>query len=135
MTKIKNNYLGNLRTDSLHVPSGNKIITDAPIDNKGRGEAFSPTDLVCASLASCMMTIMGIVAERDGIDISGMTSDVEKFMTSNPRRISEIKIDIKLPAAHNLSDKHRDILKRAAMTCPVTLSLHPEVKQTISFNF
>jgi putative redox protein len=134
MTKIKTHYLGRLRTESVH-PSGSKIITDAPVDNNGKGEAFSPTDMVCSSLASCMMTIMGIVAERDNIDLSGMMANVEKIMTSSPRKIAEIKIEITMPSPQNLTDKEKEVLKRAAMTCPVAYSLHPEIKQNISFNF
>ena len=87
-------YLGNLRTEATHLQSGNVIVTDAPVDNQGKGEAFSPTDLVATALASCMITIMGIVARRDAIDIDGITADVQKIMSSDPRRIGEIRIKI-----------------------------------------
>lgn len=134
MAHFKNTYLGDLRTESIHIQSGNRIITDAPTDNHGKGEAFSPTDLVCASLASCKMTIMGILANREGIDISGLTCEIEKIMASNPRRISEIKITFELPNSQ-LSEKHRTMLINAANTCPVALSLHPDIRRTVVYNF
>jgi uncharacterized OsmC-like protein len=134
MAHFKNTYLGDLRTESIHIKSGNRIITDAPTDNHGKGEAFSPTDLVCASLASCKMTIMGILANREGIDLSGLTCEVEKIMASNPRRISEIKITFELPNSQ-LSEKHRTMLINAANTCPVALSLHPDIRRTVVYNF
>jgi uncharacterized OsmC-like protein len=134
MAHFKNTYLGDLRTESIHIQSGNRIITDAPTDNHGKGEAFSPTDLVCASLASCKMTIMGILANREGIDLSGLTCEVEKIMASNPRRISEIKITFELPNSQ-LSEKHRTMLINAANTCPVALSLHPDIRRTVVYNF
>ena len=93
MPTIKSSYLGNLRTQANHVLSGNALITDAPLDNNGKGEAFSPTDLVCAALGSCMVTIMGIVAERDGISLEGLSWEVTKIMESSPRKIKEIQID------------------------------------------
>lgn len=135
MAQIKNIYKGDLRTESIHLKSGNKIITDAPPDNNGKGEAFSPSDLVCASLASCMMTIMGIVANREGIDISGLEADVLKVMHQSPRKISEIQITMTLKNPESLSEKQREVLKRAAHTCPVALSLHPDIKQDVKFNF
>lgn len=134
MAHFKNTYLGDLRTESIHIKSGNRIITDAPTDNHGKGEAFSPTDLVCASLASCKMTIMGILANREGIDLSGLTCEIEKIMASNPRRISEIKITFELPNSQ-LSEKHRTMLINAANTCPVALSLHPDIRRTVVYNF
>ncbi len=134
MTHFRNKYLGSLRTESLHIQSGNKLITDAPLDNNGKGEAFSPTDLVCSALCSCMMTIMGIVANREEIDISGMEGDITKVMAANPRRISEVHIHITMPD-RELSQKQKEVLKRAALTCPVALSLHPDIKQVITFNF
>lgn len=134
MAHFKNTYLGDLRTESIHIKSGNRIITDAPTDNHGKGEAFSPTDLVCASLASCKMTIMGILANREGIDLNGLTCEIEKIMESNPRRIGEIKITFELPNSQ-LSEKHRTMLINAANTCPVALSLHPDIQRTIVYNF
>ena len=126
-------YKGDLRTEAKHLQSGQKIITDAPIDNQGKGQAFSPTDLVATALASCMMTIMGIVAERDGIDLKGTTADVEKIMTSSPRRISEIKVKIKFDI--KLNEKERVKLEQAAKTCPVSGSLNDGLKESIEFIF
>ncbi|NOS92027.1 MAG: OsmC family protein [Cyclobacteriaceae bacterium] len=127
-------YQGDLRTQAVHLKSKNEIITDAPTDNNGKGEAFSPTGLVSAALSSCMMTIMGIVAEREGINLNGLKSDVVKVMSSNPRKIAEIKIDFTHP---NLiaSEEQKQKLKNAARTCPVALSLSSELKQTVTFNF
>lgn len=134
MTIISATYLGSLRTQSTHLKSGNTIITDAPLDNNGKGEAFSPTDLVCSALSSCMMTIMGIVAERDNIDLKGLRSDIVKIMASNPRKIAEIQITF---THENLivTDEQKLKLKHAARTCPVALSLSDELKQTVVFNF
>jgi uncharacterized OsmC-like protein len=134
MAHFKNTYLGDLRTESIHIKSGSRIFTDAPTDNHGKGEAFSPTDLVCAALASCKMTIMGILANREGIDLSGLTCEIEKIMESNPRRIGEIKITFELPNSQ-LSEKHRTMLINAANKCPVALSLHPDIRRTVTYNF
>lgn len=127
-------YLGNLRTQITHIKSENTVITDAPTDNNGKGEAFSPTDLVSAALSSCMTTIMGILAEREKIELTGLQSKVEKVMSANPRKIAEIKIHFFHP---NLiaTDVQKQNLKQAAVTCPVALSLSSELKQTISFDF
>jgi putative redox protein len=135
MAQMKAVYLGELRTEAEHIKSGNKIIVDAPTDNNGKGEAFSPTDLVCSALASCMITIMGIVANRENLDIRGLRVDIEKVMAQNPRKIAEIKLDFAMPATVQLTDKQKEVLKRAAHTCPVALSLDPSVKQTVNFNF
>ncbi|GAB3232089.1 OsmC family protein [Hymenobacter seoulensis] len=124
-------YAGHLRTEATHVASGNTILTDAPVDNHGRGEAFSPTDLVSASLGSCMMTIMGIVAERQGLDLTGVSWDTTKHMVAEPRRIGQIDVTFRLPAT--LTEKERSILENAARTCPVALSLNPEIKQQVQF--
>lgn len=124
-------YAGHLRTETTHSASGNTILTDAPVDNHGRGEAFSPTDLVCSALGSCMMTIVGIVADRHGLDLTGVTWDVTKHMLADPRRIGQIDVTFRLPAA--LEQKTRALLERAAHTCPVALSLHPEIKQQVQF--
>jgi putative redox protein len=134
MVTIKGIYLGGLRTEVTHLKSGNKIITDAPPDNNGKGEAFSPTDLTCASLNSCMMTLMGILAEREGIDLTGLHSEIVKIMDSSPRKIAEVQITF----THNnlqATDVQKEKLKRAALTCPVALSLDPSLKQTVTFNF
>jgi uncharacterized OsmC-like protein len=134
MSKMSGNYLGSLRTEHLHEKSGNKLITDAPVDNKGKGEAFSPTDLVCVALSSCMLTTMGILAEREGIDMKEMKTEIVKVMDSNPRKIKEIQIKF---SHSNLVANETQIekLKRAAHTCPVALSLSETVKQTVVFNF
>lgn len=127
-------YLGNLRTQAKHLKSGNLVVTDAPTDNNGRGEAFSPTDLVSAALSSCMMTIMGMVAEREGVELKGLTSEIVKIMASNPRKIAEIQITFthtRLVATEVQKQK----LKNAALTCPVALSLAESLKQTVVFNF
>jgi uncharacterized OsmC-like protein len=133
MSTISSVYTGNLRTQATHNASGNQIITDAPLDNNGRGEAFSPTDLTCASLGSCMMTVMGIVAERKNIQLEGTKIEITKIMVPDPRRIGEIKIDFHMPAGVTYSDKEKTILENTAKTCPVGLSLHPDIKQTIQF--
>lgn len=127
-------YNGDLRTDATHIASGIKIITDAPVDNNGRGEAFSPTDLVATALSSCMITIMGIRANQSGININGIRSEITKIMSSDPRRIAEIKVSIHMPD-REYSTKERKMLEGAARTCPVALSLHPDIKQTIDFHW
>lgn len=127
-------YAGHLRTEATHTASGNTIQTDAPVDNHGRGEAFSPTDLVSTALGSCMMTVMGIVADRHSWDLVGSTFAVLKHMsTEAPRRIAQIDVTFTLPAA--LAPQERTLLERAAHTCPVGLSLHPEVRQNIVFEY
>lgn len=134
MTTISGSYKGSLRTEDIHVKSGNTLLTDAPIDNNGKGETFSPTDLVCAALSSCMMTLMGILAERENIDLVGLKSDVVKIMASNPRKIGEVQITFTHP--HLIATEvQRQKLKNAALTCPVALSLSDSVKQTITFNW
>jgi putative redox protein len=134
MVTMNGIYLGDLRTEVTHLKSGNKVITDAPTDNNGKGEAFSPTDLTCASLNSCMMTLMGMLAQREQIDISGMKSQIVKVMAANPRKIAEIHITFTLEGL-KATDVQKEKLKRAANTCPVALSLDPSVKQEITFNF
>jgi putative redox protein len=127
-------YMGDLRTQAKHLKSGNLVVTDAPIDNMGKGEAFSPTDLVSAALCSCMMTIMGQVAEREGINLKGISSEVVKVMSSNPRKIAEIQITF-THAELNATEVQKQKLKNAAKTCPVALSLAESVKQIVTFNF
>ena len=124
-------YEGELRTKATHLQSGKTIYTDAPVDNQGKGDAFSPTDLVATSLASCMLTIMGIVARRDGILLEGAVAEVEKIMVKDPRRIGEIKI--KFIFKHTIEEKDRVKLERAARTCPVSGSLHQDLKENIDF--
>lgn len=134
MATSKITYNGGLRTSSVHERSGNVIITDAPVDNKGKGEAFSPTDLLATSLGNCMMTIMGIAAGEHGFNIDGATCEITKVMGENPRRVVEIIAVLQFPA-NGYSDKDKTIIERAAYTCPVFYSLHPDLKKTISFNF
>jgi uncharacterized OsmC-like protein len=124
-------YLGELRTAATHIRSGNEIITDAPIDNHGKGEAFSPTDLVSSALVSCMMTVIGIMAEAHGIDVSGMEGESLKIMGTNPRRITGIEVALRFPRAYKEHD--RVLIERTARTCPVAMSLHPDLQQTITF--
>ena len=131
MSKANLIYKNNLRTEIEHIATGEKIITDAPIDNNGKGEAFSPTDLVATALGSCMITIMAIVAEKHGIDVSRTNALVKKEMGSNPRRISEIAIDINM--AKNIEEKDRKRLEKAALSCPVHKSLHPDLKKNVQF--
>ena len=132
MTSIVN-YLGDLRTSANHLASKNNIITDAPIDNQGKGEAFSPTDTVATALASCLLTIMGIKARDLNIDITNTKAEVTKVMASNPRRINEIKITVNF--SKRFDQKIQKILEKAASTCPVSHSLHPDLNQNISFNW
>jgi putative redox protein len=132
MSTITTLYSGDLRTQATHRASGNHLITDAPVDNNGRGEAFSPSDLVCAALGSCMMTIMGIVAKRHDLDLEGTRIEITKIMAADPRRIAEVILQFTLPA-RPFSEKDRALLEHAARTCPVALSLHPDLKQTITF--
>lgn len=127
-------YLGELRTEAKHLKSGKEILTDAPTDNKGKGEAFSPTDLVGAALTSCMMTIMGQVADREGIILKGLKAEVVKIMAASPRKIAEIQITFTHPGL-NATDVQKQKLHNAAHTCPVALSLSDSIKQTVVFNF
>lgn len=126
-------YLGNLRTESVHLQSGSKMITDAPVDNHGKGEAFSPTDTVATALATCMITVMGIKAKSMDVDIKGVTAEVTKIMSSSPRMISEIIVKVEFPMT--FAEKTRKILENTGMNCPVLLSLHPDIKKDISFNY
>ncbi|MFN0255496.1 OsmC family protein [Pedobacter ureilyticus] len=134
MATSKITYTGDLRTTSVHLKSGKEIITDAPTDNQGKGEAFSPTDLLATSLGNCMLTIVGIAAKNHGFDIDGTTAEVTKVMAENPRRVSEIRINLQFPG-NNYSDKDKAIIERSAKTCPVAHSLHPDIKQEITFSY
>lgn len=126
-------YLGDLRTKSIHVQSGSEIISDAPLDNNGKGKAFSPTDTVANALASCMMTIMGIKARDLEVDFVGSTAEVTKIMNAEPRRIGAIEVVFEMTGV--AEQKSRTILERAAMTCPVFLSLSSEIEKKITFNW
>jgi len=124
-------YQGNLRTKCVHLKSGNEIVTDAPVDNFGKGEAFSPTDTVATALASCMVTVMAIKADQLNIDFKNITSDVEKIISTTPRMISEIKVQINLPL--KISKKNKVIIERADDNCPIHNSLNPKLKRTIKY--
>src|ERR1041384_3637193 len=134
MVSMTGYYKGDLRTELTHLKSGNVVVTDAPPDNNGKGEAFSPTDLTCASLNSCMMTLMGILAERETIDLKGLTSEIVKIMGSDPRKIAEIQITFTHPSLQ-ASEVQKEKLRRAALTCPVALSLSDVLIQKVTFNF
>lgn len=134
MATIKTVYLGELRTENEHIQSGNNVITDAPCDNQGRGEYFSPTDLLATSLGSCIMTIMGIKARDNGINIEGTKVDVTKIMASDPRRVAEVIVEFTFPD-RKYTDAEKQIVEGVAGSSPVPLSLHPDLKQTIRFNW
>ena len=131
---IENNYLGELRTESIHLKSSNIIITDAPTDNNGKGEAFSPTDLVASALCSCMTTVMGICAYKNDFQLPKSKSKITKAMSSSPRRISKIIIEIDFEN-NNLTDQQKEKLIAVAKGCPVALSLKSELIQEVNFNF
>lgn len=134
MVKIDLNYQGELRVKAVHQPSGTSLVTDAPVDNQGKGESFSPTDLVATALGSCMATIMGIVARSHHIDLQGMEIHVEKHMSKDaPRRI--IALDVQLTIPHQVAEKEKILLENAANTCPVTHSLNPNIKVKTSFTW
>ena len=134
METVHTKYIGELRTIATHVRSGNELVTDAPPDNQGKGEAFSPTDLLATALGSCMMTIMGISARTHGFNLDGTTFKTTKIMADNPRRVSEVIIEFKFPHS-NYSENEKKQIEHASKTCPVALSLHPDLKQTIILNF
>jgi len=127
-------YLGELRCTLIHLATGQEVITDAPTDNRGKGEAFSPTDLTATSLGACMLTVMGIKAADLGVDLTGTKAEVLKTMASDPRRITGIQIDVHFPNA-TLMEKVRHILEHTARTCPVAHSLHPDIVQDIRFHW
>lgn len=133
MSTSKVIYLGNLRTENEHLKSGNKYITDAPTDNNGKGEAFSPTDTVATALANCMITVMGIKAQDLNVNMDGTTAMVTKTMAANPRRIS--KIDVILEFPHGIDEKSKKILENTGRTCPVLQSLHPDIEKNIEFHW
>ncbi len=126
-------YQQNLRTQLTHLRSGSNVVTDAPIDNNGKGEKFSPTDLMATSLASCMITVMGIGADKRNISFNHVSANVTKIMASNPRRIAEIHVQLQID--EQWDSKEKEIMERIAHTCPVALSLHPDVKQVITFDY
>ncbi|MCB0395417.1 MAG: OsmC family protein [Flavobacteriales bacterium] len=134
MATIHTTYPGDLRTKAIHVQSGEAIITDAPVDNEGRGEAFSPTDLLAASLGSCMITIMGIRSRKRNITIDGCRAEITKIMASDPRRVSEVHVELYFPDV-DYTPEDKKILEDAAMNCPVAKSLHPDIIQRINFHY
>jgi putative redox protein len=125
-------YLGELRTSCEHLQSGTTILTDAPTDNHGKGEAFSPTDLVATSLGSCMISIMAIKSKDLDVDLTNATIEITKIMQAEPRKIAKIIVVLQLP---DTTEKNKVILERAAMTCPVFLSLHPDIEKEVTFNW
>lgn len=127
-------YTGNLHCEAVHGPSKTRLFTDAPVDNGGKGESFSPTDLVATALGACMVTIMGIVAKRDNLAIEGTEVHVEKEMVQQPeRRIGTLRVKITVKGGKDLDQAHRDKLERAAHTCPIHKSLHPDIQTPIEF--
>lgn len=134
MVSMKVQYNGDLRCTATHIKSGNQVVTDAPTDNNGKGEAFSPTDLLCTSLTTCMITLMGITANSKGIQLGQIDADIEKIMGSEPRRVSGINIQFKIKDL-NFTEREKEILKNAALTCPVAKSIHSDIELGIDFQF
>ena len=132
MITSKVTYQGDLRTSAIHLQSNNEIITDAPVDNQGKGEAFSPTDLLATSLASCMLTIIGIKARDMEIDIAGTTAEVTKVMAADPRRVSEVHVAITFN--QQLEERTKKIFYSTALTCPVAKSIHPDIIQKVTIH-
>jgi putative redox protein len=128
-------YTGGLRTSDTHLRSGTEIETDAPVDNHGKGERFSPTDLMATSLAACMLTTIGIAGNTHKFDITGAACEVEKIMAAEPRRIAEIKVIMDMPKDKTYTDKEKKIIEHTALTCPVYLTLHPDCKKTLTINW
>ena len=126
-------YKGDLRCESVHIQSNSQIETDAPTDNRGKGERFSPTDLLCVSLATCMLTTMGIKANDMEVDITNAKANVTKHMASNPRRVAKIEVAVSLPGLG--SDKDKEILERTGNNCPVAKSIHPEIELELSYEW
>lgn len=134
MATIREKYLGDLRVECTHVKSGATIVTDAPVDNNGKGEAFSPTDLCSASLGACAMTIIGIYGKQHGVDVTGTTLEITKTMAADPRRIGKIEVVFHMPD-RDYTDKQKLLIERAAKTCPVHLSLGADVEQVFDFRW
>lgn len=134
MATVQTKYLGGLRTESVHLQSGSKLITDAPTDNHGKGEAFSPTDLLATAYGACVLTIIGIAAQTHGFNIDGAEVHTTKVMGTDPRRIVELITEIILPH-NNYSAKEKKIIELAAKECPVYNSLHPDMKKTVTFKY
>jgi putative redox protein len=134
MTTVKTTYLGDLRTENIHLQSGTVIVTDAPVDNRGKGQSFSPTDLLATALGNCIMTIMGIKAMDNDIDIVGTQLDITKIMAENPRRVAEVVMVFKFPPK-GYSHEQKELLKSVAGISPVPLSVHADLKQTVVFEW
>lgn len=134
MANMKAKYLGDLRVECTHLASGTTIVTDAPVDNQGKGEAFSPTDLCATALASCAMTIIGIYAKQHDVDVTGTEISITKVMSANPRRIGKIEIVLDMPD-RDYTDRQKAAIEHCADTCPVHLSLHPDVEQEFVFRW
>ena len=127
-------YLGALRTEALHERSSNKIITDAPVDNNGKGEAFSPTDLVATAMVTCMITVMGIAANKKDLQMGEVKGAVEKIMTSGPRRVAALNIKLNF-TNHHLEDAEKKYLENVAMNCPVAKSIHSDIEVKVEFSY
>ncbi len=134
MEKYKTTYLGDLRTEAIHERSGKKIVTDAPVDNKGKGEFFSPTDLVSAALCSCIFTIMGIKAKENNFSIDGATATTTKIMRNDPRRIKEVQIEFDFSEI-DLTNDQQDLLRQLVKASPVPRSINPEIEQNVTLKF
>lgn len=134
MPTIRSEYLGDLRVASVHVASGTKLVTDAPVDNNGKGESFSPTDLCATALASCAMTIIGLYGRMHDVDVTGTTMEITKTMSANPRRIGKLEVIFNMPD-REYTEKQKTMIERATRTCPVHLSLHPDIEQVFTFNW
>jgi putative redox protein len=136
MPTVKTSYLGDLRTESIHLQSGSQLVTDAPTDNMGKGEAFSPTDLLATATGTCMLTTMAIVAQRDGIGLVGSSVEVTKIMSQTPpRKVARLEINLQLKTNIVLSQEQIQKLENTAHKCPVSLSLHPDLEQVVSFEW
>jgi putative redox protein len=137
MVTIQTFYIDELRTEAEHLYSGTRIITDAPLDNQGKAESFSPTDLLAASLGSCMITVVGIAARTHGFEerLRGTKIDITKIMKSEPRRVGEVQLAIYFPEGSNFDERERKIIENTARNCPVAKSLHPDLVQTWNFNW
>lgn len=137
MVTIQTHYIDELRTEAEHIYSGTRILTDAPLDNQGKAESFSPTDLLAASLGSCMITVVGIAARTQGFEerLRGTRIDITKIMKSDPRRVGEIVVEIFFPEGSNFNEKEQKIIENTARNCPVAKSLHPDLIQSWSFNW
>lgn len=134
MATITTTYLSQLRIESKHVKSGNQVLTDAPTDNHGKGETFSPTDLLATALGTCMLTLMGIHGRKEGLVLDGATAETIKVMGTNPRRVSELEIELRIPGK-SWTQEQREFLEEKGLACPVAMSLHPDLTQKVRFSY